>query len=449
MSIANIEAEQAVISIMMTNSQIVDSITEILCADDFSQLDNKRIFTQVIEMVNRKIPVDAITILNEFDANGIIVSPAYIVELINGCMGSANAIVYAKIVKESARKRGLQAVLEIAGRALHDDKTSSSDDLIARTASLVGGLQCADGEGIRNTKQILKSLSRTWDRRSQMNGEIDGLKTGLLTLDERFQGWKPGDLIIIAGRPSMGKSIMAFQVVLNAAVREGKRCMVFSLEMTAEQLLERGTAAIGNIDLDVLRRCEKESFGRFSHEITSAATILANSDILIDDTPQLHINQIMARARNAHRKKPLSIVMVDHISIVRADGQNREREVAQISGSLKALAKELGCPVIGVIQLNRNVEAKANKRPMMSDLRDSGAVEQDADIVILLYRDEYYNDDSPDKGIIEIITSKFREGETGIDRCESLLHQSRIKDLTYEYKAPIAPQKKHYAKGLD
>lgn len=449
MNLFSIEAEQSVIGAMILDQSVINDICENLVAEDFFHAENRILFSCIVDMLNKRIPVEPITLDEQVQNIGGESLLVYILEIATNTPSSANSSAYAKIVKEYSRKRSLQGALDVCAEMIHKDRGATSDELIARSAAVIGGLHCDDGQGLRNTKQILKSLAQKWDKRCQAGDHYDGLLTGIKALDDRYRGWKPGDLIVVAGRPSMGKSVMAFQVSLHNSINLGKRTMVFSLEMTAEQLIERGTAAVGHVHLDVFRKCDTKEFGKFQHEIMTAAGRIANSDILIDETPSLHINQIMARARNAHRKAPLSLVVVDHINIARGDGQSREREIAQITGGLKSLAKELGCPVVAVTQLNRKVEERANKRPIMSDLRDSGSIEQDADIVMLLYRDEYYNEDSAEKGIIEIITGKFREGETGIDRCASMLHQSRIADLSPDYMPPPQEQKKPYRKEFN
>lgn len=243
----------------------------------------------------------------------------------------------------------------------------------------------------------------------------------------------PTSLYITDGYIPTHNSVMAWQITLNTII-DNKKSVFFSLEMTADQLMERALANIGRIDLGQIKN-PKEADEEFWPKMSRASAIIKDKPIIVDETPSLHINQICARARATHRKSPVRLVVVDHIHLVRADGQSREREIAHITSALKGLAKELDCPVIAVAQLNRGVEQRQNKRPMMSDLRDSGSIEQDADKILLMYRDDYYYpENSPQPGVLEVITGKYREGETGTDYLAAKLHQSRIADMSGDFK---------------
>jgi replicative DNA helicase len=436
MAIHSLEAEQCVIGSILIKPHLLDMVSETLCTEDFFSIKHRRIFESLCEMSAERLSVDEITVAEHMQARDRECEMSYLIDLSGNTPSTENVTAYTRIVRECSRKRALGVAMSEALASVHEDTAAKADDLIAKTAAAIGALQCSDGQGVRTTKEILKSLSQKWDKRSQMNGEIDGLETGLKVLDERYSGWKPGDLIVIGGRPSMGKSALALQIAVHNAALRGKRVKVFSLEMTDEVCIERATANLAGIHLDVLRKCAKSDFAAYQSQIVAAAHKLASADLMIDETPGLHINQIMARSRNAHRKAPLDLVVVDHINIATGNGQSREREMASITGGLKALAKELGCPVVAVTQLNRDLEKRADKHPVMSDLRDSGSIEQDADIVLLVYRDEYYHPDSVDKGIVELITGKFREGETGYDAAASLLHMAKIADLDRRWQRP-------------
>lgn len=448
MSTVSIEAEQSVLGAILLDRYALDRVRDIIGPEDFYRADHRDAMSAAIKLSSEGKDVDHISVADEISKSGRDPDLGYLVELSANTPSAANVGTYARILRDRSQKRALVAALEEAGRAVSEEGTASAEDLTARAASLIGGLQCTDGTGVRNPKEIIKSLSQMWMERSEANGEIRGIKTGIGDLDQRFLGWKAGDLIVMAGRPAMGKSALGFQILQYNAVREGKRVMAFSVEMPSEQVMQRMTANQSGVDLDVFRRCDKEDFAAHSREITSAAQLLGNTDMLIDDTPGIHINQVMVRARAAHRKSPIHLLLIDHIHIVRSDGQSREREIANITGSLKQLAKEIGCPILALAQLNRGVEQRQDKRPSMADLRDSGSIEQDADIVALLYRDDYYKADSRDKGILEVIIGKYREGETGTDYCKHELRKSRIMQLDYEYQPP--PQEKSSPrKGFD
>lgn len=456
-NLASIEAEQSVLGAILINNHALVDVSERLAVEDFFSAAHQAIYRAMLAESAQGNQIDVITLSEALLRSGDLEQAGdigYLAELQANCAGSANVAVYARIIQDYAKKRSLMKTLNDISMSVVEEKMATADDLIASAASRIGGLQVSDGEGLRDTKQILKSLVNHWDKKSSSGNVIDGFETGLADLDARFLGWKPGDLIVIAGRPSMGKSLLAFQIGIRGATDRGKRVLGFSLEMTAERLLERAMANIGNIPLDALRRCEREMFGEYSTQINVAANKLHAADLLIDETPGLHINQIQARARAAHRRKPLDLIIVDHINIA-SGGSKKDNELAQltdISRGLKHLAKELGCPVVAVTQLNRNVEQRPDKRPRMSDLRGSGSIEQDADIVMLLYRDDYYNEQSNFRGILEVNTAKFREGETGIDRLANQFGFARVADLSpeiYQEMASQAPASNSYAGGFN
>lgn len=454
-NLASIEGEQGVLGAVLASPSVLSGVSEKLSAEDFFSSAHRAIYKAMLGEMGQGGSLDVISLSEALHRNGDLEQAGgleYLTELQMSCPGPSHAAVYTRIIKDYAKKRGLMVALDEISMAASNERSMDADELIALAASRVGGLQVAEGEGLRNTKQILQSLVAHWDKKSSSGNTIDGFETGLSDLDARYLGWKPGDLVVMAGRPSMGKSLLAFQIGIRGAVDRGRRVLGFSLEMTAERILERATANIGNIPLDALRRCEKEMFGEYSNHINIAARKLHDADLLIDQTPSLHINQIQARARAAHRKAPLDLVIVDHINIA-AGGTKKDTELAQltdISKGLKNLAKELGCPVLAVTQLNRSVEQRPDRRPRMSDLRGSGSIEQDADIVMLLYRDDYYNEGSQFQGVVEINTAKFREGEVGIDRVANQFGYSRMADLSPEYCQQMASfTPNHQSKGFN
>lgn len=433
MSIFSIEAEQAVIGGLMIAPMKYDAVAEIIRAEDFFRADHRIIYTHIAK-ANRS-ELDAITLMDSMDACGDLSKAGghgYLIDLVGSIASSANILAYARIVKDKSRRRQVAEIMQLA----HDEAVSSSDSvevIAARAASQIGTLQTDNRLSlVRDTSEILSSVVSKMDDRLNSNGSLDGLPTGLAALDSRYLGWKSGDLVVMAGRPSMGKSALAFQIAgFNAMAK--RKVMCFSLEMTAEKIMERLIANTGRIHLGDIKDPKRNKNDDLWVKLSAAVGRLKNIPLVIDETPGLHVNQMCARARAEHMKGKVSLIVVDHINIAAGDGQSREREIAHITGALKGLAKELGCPVLALSQLNRGVESRPNKRPLMSDLRDSGAIEQDADIVILLYRDEYYDENSVNKGVIEINTGKFREGEVGTDYCSAQLHMGMIADLSPDY----------------
>lgn len=444
--IYSVEAEQAVLGGLLKDGDKHRVVSDILTSDDFFRADHRFIYQAVERLAKDRKPIDAITLVDQLEASGNLkaVDQGYVLDLQLNTPSTANLIAYARIVADKAKRRQLINVMQESCLSV-ESSDEPIESIAANAAAMIGSLQAKHRLNLtRNTNDVLSDLVKTIDKRLNATSHIDGLPTGIKNLDERYCGWKAGDLVVLAARPSMGKSALGFQIAQHNALA-GNRVMAFSLEMTAEQIMERATANVGRINLGHLRDPKRDHGGDLWTRLNVAIGKLKDLPLIIDETPGLHVNQICARARTEHAKSPLSLVLVDHISIARGDGQSREREMASITGSLKGLAKELGCPVLAICQLNRGVEQRPNKRPLMSDLRDSGAIEQDADIVMMLYRDEYYNEDTPDKGILEVITGKFRQGEVGRDFCAAKLHMSLIEDLDRTY----IPEDKPAKKGFD
>lgn len=433
------EAEQAVIGGILRDSSSLEPVMEILVSDDFHMDSHRQIYQAMLSIDPSEL--DALTLIDGLERAGELERAGghgYVLELAMNTPSAANIRAYARIVKDKSRRRQVaNAMQQLADMAATSDEPV--DSIAAMAAAQIGAIQTANRLClVRDVDDILTEMVQDVDKRHRASDEIDGLPTGIKTLDNRYLGWKPGDLVVMAGRPSMGKSALAFQIALNSALNKTK-VVIFSLEMTGKKIMERMAANAGNFLLDHVRN-PKSADGEFWPRLSAAVGRIKGAPLKIDETPGLHVHQICARARAEHRKSPVGLVVVDHINITAGDGQSREREVACITGALKGLAKELGCPVLALSQLNRKVEERANKRPLMSDLRDSGSIEQDADIIILLYRDEYYNPDTENKGVIEVITGKFREGEVGTDCCAAILSKAKITDLSPDYKM-AEPQK--------
>lgn len=406
----NIEAEQAVLCSMMLSPEIYDCVRMIISAEDFFKPAHQEIF-KAIEKTNG----DILTIANHLKDAGKLESvggPAYLSALIDVSIPSETlAKQHSKIIRDESKKREfINKASEMVNTCYsgHDFGNMAEDiekEAFALSESITTGSESESIGGI-----IEKTVARL--ERIARDGEEPGIMTGLTDIDSMTSGFRSGDLIVLASRPSMGKTALAFNILQRLAsykIPVG----AFSLEMSKDALGERMLANMANINSKNIRS------GWISDKqwpvITHAHQKFSNMPMFIDDTPSLHISEIRSRARRMKRKHDIQFIAIDYIQFARGDGGNREQEVADISRGLKAMAKELKIPVLALAQLNRGLEQRADKRPMMSDLRESGAIEQDADVITFIYRDDYYNKDrnNPRKGIAEIIFGKQRNGPTG------------------------------------
>ena len=351
---------------------------------------------------------------------------------------AANIRRYAEVVSEKRTLRDLLAASAQIADLANADGSKPIDQRIDEAQAVIFSLAERRGGGADDPEGIGVLLPGVVDdvqARFDRGGAITGLSTGFDDLDAKTCGLNPGDLVVVAGRPSMGKTAFALNVAEHVAVNEGKPALVFSMEMGKKQLSERSIASIGRVSMNALRsgRMSDDEWSRMSFAIGK----LFKAPLLIDDAPALTVTQMRSRARRIAKKHGLSLVVVDYIQLATGEGQSREQEVSSISRGLKALAKEFNCPVIALSQLNRKVDERPNKRPLMSDLRDSGAIEQDADLILMMYRDEYYHPETTDKGIAEIIVAKQRMGETGIIPVLFRGEFSRFENLTAEARREL------------
>jgi len=413
--LVSIEGEQAVIGTLLRYPECADKVFDKLTPDDFTDWRHIAIVSAVSALYGAGKQFDAVTVcevLNTPDLTG----PA--LQLASEAMSPVNINSYCDIVKERSRFRSFSSAASQVAQLVNDSETY--DEAISEAQSILINLE-TQGSAVGDPEcsaTVLTRYIKDLDRRFRSGGGIDGLETGFKDIDERWMGMKPGQLIVLAARPSMGKSLMAMQIVEHNAINHKKNCMVFSLEMTSEELSERMIASVGRIPYSQLK--DATLFADYSSNLSMAAQKIKVAPIQYIDRGMLHINQMCAISRKSHRRKPLDLIMVDHISIMQGDGQSREREMADITGKLKALAKELKIPILALCQLNRGVEKRDDKRPMMSDLRDSGSIEQDADIVQMVYRHDYYHKPDGDEstgreGVIDLFTRKFRGGMVGDD----------------------------------
>ncbi len=433
------EAEQSVIGGLLRDSSQFDSVSEVLSAVDFYKANHSQIFTVMAELIEREQPLDVITVSeelshrNELDAAGGL---DYIADLATQVPSSANVVAYAKIVRERATLRQLISAATEISRASYNPAGLASDDLLQLAEKRV--LQISEERpkegGFEDVNALLKKTVEKIDYLFRSDSDITGLPTGIAELDEKTSGWQSGELIILAARPSMGKTALALNFIEAAILTQEKPALVFSMEMPSDSLVMRMLSSMGRIDQGNLRN------GKLTEEdwpkLEVAARKLKDKKLFIDDTAGLTPNEIRARVRRLAREhgNP-GVIMIDYLQLMHVGGSadGRTQEISEISRSMKALAKEYECPVIALSQLNRGVEQRPNKRPMNSDLRESGAIEQDADVILFIYRDEYYNEDSPDKGIAELIIGKQRNGEIGTCRAAFVGKFTRFDNLAPEY----------------
>lgn len=415
----SIDAEQAVLGGLMLSGQAWDRIADKLSEEDFYRKEHRLIFRAIGELSGKNMPCDAVTLGEWFENNGIaelVGGAGYVVELANATPSAANIEAYAQIVREKSVMRQLiDAGTEIASDGFQPEGRSSHE-LIESAEQRVFRIAEAGSRGARqfvSVKDAAREALEVLNQRYHSDSLITGLATGFTDFDSMTAGLQPGDLVILAARPSMGKTALAVNMAEYAAIREKRSVAIFSMEMSSVQLTFRLLSSLGRINQQSLRsgKLEDEEWPR----VTSAMALLADSKIFIDDTPGLSPMELRARARRLKRSHDLGLIVIDYLQLMAVPGntENRATEIAEISRSLKALAKELNVPVIALSQLNRSLESRTDKRPVMADLRESGAIEQDADVIVFIYRDEYYHQDSTEKGVAEIIIGKQRNGPTG------------------------------------
>ena len=411
----SLEAEQAVLGSILIDSRVVADVVGILTPEDFFLQQNKEIFETVYTMFNFSQTIDPVTVLNKMKELGVYHdnSRDYILQLMEITPTAANVVRYANIVREKSMLRGLAKASTDISEMVHDEIGTASEMLETAEKKIYA---LRKGERNDSLEHIGTILHKVYDRLTELSKSdslIPGLSTGLRDLDTKINGLNNSDLILVAARPAMGKSAFALNLATNVAKKYKKTVAIFNLEMSREQLAMRLLASESFIDM------QKLATGKLSDEewtkLCMASYALSQTDIRIDDNPSVTVADINAKCR---RLDNLGLVVIDYLQLMQGSGygknsENRVTVVGEISRSLKIMAKELNIPVICLSQLSRAVESRTDKRPILSDLRESGAIEQDADSVMFLYRDEYYNENTEDKGLAECIVSKNRHGETG------------------------------------
>ena len=432
----SVEAEQAVLGGVLIDNDAWDRIAGILTSANFYRNDHRTVFEAVSGLCDEGQPCDAVTVAERLDRSGQLESSgglAYLAELAENTPSAANIVAYAEIVRERAVLRELIRIsTEIAESAFRPQGRGALellDDAERRIFEIAERGSAGRRESVA-IKDVLSNVMERIDELSRQENPITGVPTGFSDLDQMTAGLQRGDLVIVAGRPSMGKTAFAMNVVEEAAIRDKLSVIVFSMEMPAEQLTMRMLSSLGRIDQQKVRT------GRLGHDdwprLTSQVALLNDTNIFIVDDSALTPTDLHARCRRLKREHGIDLVVIDYLQLMYVPGtrENRATEISEISRSLKALAKELMVPVVACSQLNRRLEERQNKRPVMSDLRESGAIEQDADLILFIYRDEVYDEESKDKGKAEIIIGKQRNGPIGKVDLAFLGRYARFEDYT-------------------
>lgn len=442
---ASIEAEQALLGGLMLDNNSWERITGKVAEGDFYRPDHQLIFAAIGELAEKDHPRDAVTLSEHLESRGQLIDAGglgYLGALVRDTPSAANIAAYAEIVRERALLRELIAVGNDIASHAYQPEGRPAKELVELAERRVFEIAEKNERGKRDfvaLKEICSPMVDRLDILHQTGAAITGLPTGFTKFDEKTQGLQKGDLIIVAGRPSMGKTTLAMNIAEYAACNpaEPSAVAIFSMEMSTEQLALRFVSSLGQVQQSHLRN------GKFSDadwpRINSAIQQMAQAPIFIDDTPALSPGDMRARARRLKRRHNIGLVVVDYLQLMHDPGtkENRTTEISNISRSLKALARELDVPVIALSQLNRSVEQRPDKRPVMSDLRESGAIEQDADLICFIYRDEVYNPESPKKGQADVIVAKHRNGEIGDFSLTFRGQFSRFENYSHEF--PVGP----------
>src|SRR5690625_2381187 len=439
----NIEAEQAIIGAIFLEPEAFSTASELLMPEDFYRAGHQRIFEAMLKLADRGEAIDVVTVTSALqDSKHLeeVGGVSYLTEVAGSVPTAANIGYYSKIVEEKALLRRL---IRTATDIVTD--TFSREDAVEDVLNEAekGILEVSGRKNSGAFKSIKDVLIEVYDNIEQLHQnkeDVTGIPTGFRDLDRITSGFQRNDLIIVAARPSVGKTAFALNVAQNVAVNTDENVAIFSLEMGAEQLVQRMLCAEGNIDSQRLRTGTliDEDWSK----LTMAMGSLSNAGIYIDDTPGIRVSEIRSKCRRLKQENGLGMILIDYLQLIQGSvnsKENRQQEVSEISRSLKGLARELNVPLIALSQLSRGVEQRQDKRPMMSDLRESGSIEQDADIVGFLYRDDYYDQESEKQNIIEIIISKQRNGPVGTVELAFVKEYNKFVDLDHRYDTSDVP----------
>jgi replicative DNA helicase len=429
----NLEAEEAVLGAMLLDEDAASWACEALTGDSFYKDTHKKIFEAILGLYNANKAVDLITLTNELKNNSIlgdVGGPSFLAALANSVPTAANINHYVAIVKEKSILRTLINNATQIVSLCYESEGNNIDELVDSAERLVFEVSDRKTKGsYLHLREIVKDSIETIDRLYQKKAHVTGIPTGFIDFDIKTAGLQASDLIVIAGRPSMGKSALAIGIAEYAGVVEKMPLAVFSLEMSKEQLVQRMLCAHAKVDAHKVRTgyLATSDWPR----LTAAAGKLSDAPIFIDDSPAISVMELRAKARRLKAHQDIKLIILDYLQLMRgtANIENRQQEISEISRSLKALARELNVPVIAISQLSRAVEARTDHRPQLSDLRESGAIEQDADVVVLILREEYYNPTSENQGIAEVIIAKQRNGPVGSLKLAFVKEYTRFENI--------------------
>lgn len=433
----SLDSEQSVLGAILLDNEIIHNVIETLQAEDFYRRNHQIIFENMLILAEKREPIDIVTLTAQLRATDKLSESGgveYISLLVDIVPTALNTPVYARIVKEMAlRRKVLHEASEIVSEAL--SAQSDLDSFIDSVEQRI--LQVADSrvkKSLTPVSELVKGSIRYVEQVYVNKGPVGGIPSGFTDLDTYYtHGFQPGDLVIIAARPSMGKTALALSIARHVGVDLGKGVAVFSLEMSKEQIVLRMLCSEARVSNSRVRagKLQETDFPR----LVDSASKLASASIFVDDTAAMSVIEMRAKCRRLHREKPLSMIVVDYLQLMRGSSkkiERREQEISEISRGLKGLAKELGVPVLALSQLNRSVENRQDKKPIMADLRESGAIEQDADVICFIYRDEVYHPETADKGIAELIIAKHRNGPIGTVRLGFQGEHTRFENLAQE-----------------
>ena len=435
----SLEAEQAVLGSMLIDSRCIAEVIGILRPEDFYLQQNREIYETIYSMFNFSEVVDPVTVLDKMKERGVFTeqSTGYVMQLMEITPTAANVRSYAQIVRDKSLLRAISEAASDINETVYQNAGSAAEILANAEKRIFALRKDSAGDSLEHIGTVLLKVFDRLTELAESGSAFPGLSTGLMDLDRKINGLNKSDLILIAARPGMGKTSLALNVALNAAKKSGKTIAFFSLEMSREQLGMRLMSNESFVDN------QKLVTGRLSEDewakIGLASSALSQTDIRVDDNPTITVAEINAKCR---RLDNLALVVVDYLQLMTSSGErsssneNRQQIVSDISRALKIMAKELNVPVICLSQLSRANESRQDKRPMLSDLRESGAIEQDADIVLFLYRDDYYHEDSPEKNVAECIVAKNRHGETGTVRLQWLPQFTTFSDREWQHDEP-------------
>lgn len=428
----NLEAEESLLGSMLISQDAIPDVIEKVKGEDFYREANRHVYESILDLYAKGEPADPITVAEQLKGKGVLEEvggKSYIHTLVNVVPTAANAKHYASIVEKNAILRALiRAATEVA--ALGYEAPENVEALVDRAESLIFGVaQKRISEKFVHIRELLTEGFEQIEKLYEKKAHVTGLPSGFTDLDDLTSGFQPSDLIVVAARPSMGKTSLTLSIVQHVGLSEKVPVAVFSLEMSRNQLAQRMMCSEARVDAQSLRsgNLREEDWPKLSNAVGR----LADAPIFIDDTAHITIMELRAKARRLMAREKLGLIIVDYLQLMQGGNrlENRQQEISEISRALKILGRELNVPVIAVSQLSRAVEARTDKRPLLADLRESGAIEQDADLVLFIYRDEYYQRDSEDKGIAEISISKHRNGPTGVVKLAFLEHYTKFANL--------------------